>query len=66
MKNIILSLILILYHLNLCAQSPGLVIQAGLTAAYCKDKNVTKSKEGHYGWMLGADARVLEGDLYFI
>ncbi len=66
MKYLFMCLFLVLYSLDLSSQSPGLVIQAGLTEAYSKDKNVTKSKEGHYGWMFGADARILEGDLYFI
>lgn len=48
------------------AQSPGLVVQTGLTAAFSKDKNVTKESEGHYGWLVGADARLLEGSLYFV
>jgi hypothetical protein len=50
----------------LYAQSPGLVIQTGLTASYSKDANITKANQGHYGWMVGADARILEGDLYFL
>jgi hypothetical protein len=48
------------------AQSPGFVIQAGLTASYAKNANITKANQGHYGWMIGADARILEGDLYFL
>ncbi|MBK9151832.1 MAG: hypothetical protein IPM26_12920 [Saprospiraceae bacterium] len=48
------------------AQNPGLVLQTGLSAAYCKDTNVTPGGRGHYGWMVGADARLLEGDLYFL
>ncbi len=66
MKHSFFFIFVIYYNINLYAQSPGLVIQGGLTASYSKDKIVTKPKEGHYGWMLGADARVLEGDLYFI
>jgi hypothetical protein len=66
MKYILISSLLVWFSLDNYAQSPGLVIQAGITAAYSKDKNVTKAKEGHYGWMFGADARILEGDLYFI
>jgi hypothetical protein len=48
------------------AQSPGLVIQTGLSAGYSKDSKVTKGGEAHYGWMIGADARLLEGDIYFL
>lgn len=48
------------------AQAPGIVIQTGLTAMTSKDKTITKDGEMHYGWVLGADARILEGDLYFI
>ena len=47
-------------------QAPGIVIQTGLTTGYSKDFNITKGKEMHYGWMVGADARLLEGDMYFI
>jgi hypothetical protein len=48
------------------AQTQGLVVQAGLTSAFSKDKNITRSGEGHYGWMVGGDARILEGGMYFI
>ncbi|MBK8515460.1 MAG: hypothetical protein IPL55_03950 [Saprospiraceae bacterium] len=48
------------------AQTQGLVVQTGLTAAYSKDKIVTHPGEGHYGWMIGADARLMEGNLYFV
>ncbi|MFZ1751467.1 MAG: hypothetical protein WAU01_14805 [Saprospiraceae bacterium] len=48
------------------SQSPGLVVQTGVTSSFSKDKNITLAGEGHYGWMVGADARLLEGDLYFI
>ena len=62
-------LILLLTVVPCCivsGQSPGLVIQTGITAAFSKDKKVTKEGEGHYGWMVGADARILEGNLYFV
>lgn len=48
------------------AQAPAVVIQTGLTAAFSKDEVVTPSGHGHYGWMLGVDGRILEGDIYFI
>lgn len=48
------------------SQSPGLVIQTGLTTAYAKDFNITNNKGMHFGWMVGADGRLLDGDLYFI
>lgn len=48
------------------AQAPGLAIQAGLTTAYAKDNNITTANQAHYGWMVGADARLLDNDLYFI
>ncbi len=51
---------------SLRSQSPGLVIQTGLTLAYAKDSNITRTNQGHYGWMIGADARILESNLYFI
>jgi hypothetical protein len=47
-------------------QAPGLVIQTGITTSYSKDANITSGKGLHYGWMVGADARILEGDLYFL
>lgn len=52
--------------LILFGQTQGLVIQTGLTASYSKDANITTANQAHYGWMIGADARILEGDLYFI
>lgn len=48
------------------AQSPGLVIQAGLSTAYAKDTNITKGNQAHYGYVIGADARIIEGSMYFI
>jgi len=48
------------------AQSPGLVVQAGLSTAYAKDGNITNKNQGHYGYFIGADARILEGGMYFI
>ena len=48
------------------SQAPGVVVQAGLTSMYSKDKTITKDGEMHYGWVVGADARLLDGDLYFI
>lgn len=50
----------------LLGQAPGISVQTGLTVSTSKDKNITKASELHYGWMVGADARLLEGDLYFI
>lgn len=47
-------------------QAPGLVVQAGLSSAFSQDDNVTPSGQGHYGWVIGADARLLDGNLYFI
>lgn len=51
---------------NIQAQAPGLVVQAGLTTAYAKTSVMTKANQAHYGWMIGADARLLDSDLYFI
>jgi hypothetical protein len=48
------------------SQSPGLVVQAGLSSAFSHDKNITPSGKGHYGWVVGADARLLDGGLYFL
>lgn len=51
---------------NSKAQAPGLVIQSGLSMLYSKDTNITLPNQAHYGYMIGADARLLDGDLYFI
>jgi hypothetical protein len=51
---------------QVCGQSPGLVIQGGVSASYSKDPNITNSGQAHYGWMLGADGRLLDGNIYFI
>jgi hypothetical protein len=51
---------------GLKSQAPGLVVQAGLSSAFSQDKNITPSGQGHYGWVVGVDARLLEGGLYFI
>jgi len=47
-------------------QTAGLVLQTGLTASYSKTPNLTAAKQAHYGWMAGADARILDGGLYFM
>lgn len=47
-------------------QSAGLVLQTGLTASYSKTPNLTSANQAHYGWMAGADARILDGGLYFL
>ncbi len=48
------------------SQSPGIAVYTGLTSIYAKDRQVTEKGELHYGWLVGADARIIEGDLYFI
>lgn len=62
--------ILILLFFVLCnssyAQSPGLALQTGVLAMHSKDKVVNPSGGLNYGWLVGADARILEGDLYFM
>jgi len=47
-------------------QAPGLVIQGGVTSTFSKDPFITNDGEAHYGWLVGADARILDGDLYFV
>jgi hypothetical protein len=47
-------------------QFQGIVVQGGLSSAFSKDPIVTPNGHGHYGWTVGADARLLDGDLYFI
>lgn len=53
-------------HALLIGQAPGIVIQAGVSTAYAKDGNITKRNQAHYGYVIGADGRILEGDMYFI
>lgn len=66
MLSRIFVVLFILQGFLINAQAPGLVIQGGLTSTFSKDPFITKSGEAHYGWVVGADARILEGDLYFI
>lgn len=66
MKYILFICLSILLIETSYTQTQGLVIQTGLTSGFSKDNNVTKSGEAHYGWMVGADARILEGGMYFI
>ncbi len=66
MKYFSIIILVIASMVNAKGQAPGIVIQSGLTAAYSKDFKITKGNEMHYGWMVGADARLLEGDMYFI
>lgn len=58
--------ILLAFSLDLNAQSPGLVVQTGVSTAYAKDGNITFKNQAHYGYFIGADARILEGNMYFI
>ncbi len=62
----IVILFLSIFSYKVQGQFQGLVVQAGYSAAFSKDINVTPSGQGHYGWTVGADARLLDGDLYFI
>jgi hypothetical protein len=67
LKNIMLPIVVML--LSLCeskAQFQGLVVQGGLSSAFSRDGVVTPNGQGHYGWTIGADARMLDGGLYFI
>jgi len=67
MKNIFLNLSCILgLSFGAFGQAPGLVIQGGVSTMYAKDNNITKSNQAHYGYVVGADARLLDGDMYFI
>ena len=62
--------IIVLYFVFLTSmlngQAPGLVIQGGVTSTFSKDPFITNDGEAHYGWLVGADARILDGDLYFV
>ena len=67
MKYIFSSIVILFFaQTAVDAQSPGLVIQAGLSTAYAKDTNITKGNQAHYGYVIGADARIIEGSMYFI
>ncbi|KXK37815.1 MAG: hypothetical protein UZ09_BCD002001914 [Bacteroidetes bacterium OLB9] len=66
MKNIITSLFIFISLATINAQNPGLVIYGGLSAMASKDKTITPSGHFHYGWLAGADVRLLDGDLYFL
>lgn len=64
--NLLLIFLLVSFTTVLFGQAPGIVVQAGVSTMYAKDGNVTLKNEAHYGWVVGADARLLDGDLYFI
>jgi hypothetical protein len=66
MGRYIIFLVALFFSYKSSSQAPGLVIQSGLTTMYSKDPVITKDGEAHYGWMVGADARILEGSMYFI
>ncbi len=67
MKFILSSILfIVLSYTSITAQSPGIVIQGGLSTAYAKDTNITQKNQAHYGYVIGADARILEGGMYFI
>ncbi|MBK9255593.1 MAG: hypothetical protein IPM42_08920 [Saprospiraceae bacterium] len=65
-RNCCLVIVTLMIGATVFAQNPGLVIQTGLSAAFNRDARVTEKGQGHYGWMVGADARLLDGDLYFL
>jgi hypothetical protein len=66
MKRIVLILISFFIILGVYGQSPGLSVYTGLTAMRSGDRVVTAKGELHYGWLVGADGRLVEGDLYFL
>lgn len=66
MNRIILTGIGLFFCLFLNAQSPGVVVYTGLSSMYTSDRQVTTKGEMHYGWLVGADARLVEGGLYFL
>lgn len=47
-------------------QNAGLVVQTGLTMGYPKDGAILSNGAANYGLMVGADARILDGGMYFI
>lgn len=66
MKRILLLIMLLGGSLSFYSQSPGLSVHTGLTAIKSSDHNVTEKGQMHYGWLAGVDARLVEGNLYFI
>ncbi|MCZ2102036.1 MAG: hypothetical protein LC107_10925 [Chitinophagales bacterium] len=66
MKQILLLILLVGSSLTIYGQSPGVALYTGLTGVYSSDRQVTDKGDLHYGWLVGADARIVEGDLYFI
>ena len=66
MNRIFILMILVVLCGKAYGQSPGVVVYTGLTSLYSDDRNVTRKGEMHYGWLVGADARLVEGSLYFL
>ncbi|MFZ1704981.1 MAG: hypothetical protein WAT79_11595 [Saprospiraceae bacterium] len=63
----ILTLVFIVLLINSSySQTGGISIQTGLTYGFSKEKVLTQQGQGHYGWMVGADARLMGGDMYFL
>lgn len=65
MKRYILFALFLISAFCAHAQSQGLSVQTGLIGGFSKDKVLTPSGI-HSGWLVNADARLLDGGLYFI
>jgi hypothetical protein len=63
-----LTLLLVVFFINhgKAQDSGGISIQTGLSYGFSKEKALTRSGEGHYGWGVGLDARLFGGDMYFL
>lgn len=64
----ILTICLVVFFLQqgVSQSSGGVSVQTGLSYGFSKEKSLTGSGQGHYGWMAGLDARLLGGDMYFL
>lgn len=66
MRLIVALLLMMCTYLGGYAQNPGVVIQTGLSMGYPKDGAILQKGAANYGVMVGADARILDGGLYFL
>jgi hypothetical protein len=65
MKYIFTFLLGMIYLTNVSAQA-GLNIYVGPSMAFSGDKIVTGSGEGHFGYVIGANARLNSDPMYFL
>jgi hypothetical protein len=66
MRYIFTFLVCVFLFTQVYAQEAGLNIYAGPSAMFSRDKIVTKKGEGHYGYVIGANARLNSDFMYFL